>query len=693
MDVIVKNCNCLDEAKICIQENKLNIKYGPNGTGKSTISKALELIIAGEDLSELRPFKYRGASDSKESTPSVSGVDKLKSIKVFNEAYINQFIFKEDELIENSFDIFVKTQEYDKQMEAIDRNLLEIKKTFEKSEALEQITNDLLQLSQCFGKKTKDQPFHGSSTIGKSIGKGNKLVNIPKQLNGFADYLNSKENVGWINWQIKGNAYVDISSACPYCTSPTEDKKEVIKAVSKEFDSKVIENLNKLKDIFDKLKKYFSIEAQENFQSLFNNATEISPEGSAFLERVKIAIDALQTKLSGLRSISYFSLKDDSKVIEKIASLKIDMSFLTDLNSIETKAIVDEVNSALEKVIANIGILQGEVAKQRIQVERTIKSHRDEINAFLKYAGYKYTIDILFEDDSYKMKLFHAESDVAFTDGHTHLSFGERNAFAIILFMYQCLSESPDLIILDDPISSFDKNKKFALMDALFRKETALKGKTVLMLTHDFEPVVDLIYTKKDFFGGQTTAAFLQSNGGVVNEIEILAEDVMSFIRIGEQILDSKEDDIIKLVFLRRLYEISNEKGLSYQLVSSLLHKREEPTLKDNGSFRDMTEAEVLEASTEVRNRLPAFDYKALLARVKDDDQMLTLYKSTSSRHGKLKIFRIIKQDRHDNDVVAKFINESFHIENDYIMQLHPSKYEMIPQYIVDECDKALIKN
>ena len=37
----VKNCNCISDATIEIVEKSLNIKYGSNGTGKSTIVHAL----------------------------------------------------------------------------------------------------------------------------------------------------------------------------------------------------------------------------------------------------------------------------------------------------------------------------------------------------------------------------------------------------------------------------------------------------------------------------------------------------------------------------------------------------------------------------------------------------------------------------------------------------------------------------
>ena len=39
-----------------------------------------------------------------------------------------------------------------------------------------------------------------------------------------------------------------------------------------------------------------------------------------------------------------------------------------------------------------------------------------------------------------------------------------------------------------------------------------------------------------------------------------------------------------------------------------------------------------------------------------------------------------------ESDVIKKFINEAFHTENDMIYQLDPSKYQTIPQYVIDEC-------
>lgn len=52
----IQNCNNIVYADISILRGALHIKYGYNGTGKSTISKAIRFKILGDD-SELTFLK------------------------------------------------------------------------------------------------------------------------------------------------------------------------------------------------------------------------------------------------------------------------------------------------------------------------------------------------------------------------------------------------------------------------------------------------------------------------------------------------------------------------------------------------------------------------------------------------------------------------------------------------------------
>ena len=52
LKINLKNCNNVSECEIDIKKDLLNIFYAMNGTGKSTIGKALELLAKDETRSE-----------------------------------------------------------------------------------------------------------------------------------------------------------------------------------------------------------------------------------------------------------------------------------------------------------------------------------------------------------------------------------------------------------------------------------------------------------------------------------------------------------------------------------------------------------------------------------------------------------------------------------------------------------------
>ncbi len=288
------------------------------------------------------------------------------------------------------------------------------------------------------------------------------------------------------------------------------------------------------------------------------------------------------------------------------------------------------------------------------------------------------------------MKLRHNDLDTTISNVKTHLSYGEKNAFALVLFMYNALRSNANLIILDDPISSFDKNKKFAIINKLFRGKKSFQGKTVLMLTHDFDPIVDIIYNLPKNFNPKPKAVFLENNGGILKEIDITKGDVQTFIEIATTNIKLLSEPINKFVYLRRLYEVINNKGPAWQLLSNLFHKREIPLFKENGDARKMTDGEIQEGIEEIRKYIPEFNYTDEYKRVMDTREMINLYHESNNNYEKLQIYRVINNNNNSNYVIKKFVNESFHIENDYLFQLNPCKYEIIPQYIIDECDKDI---
>ena len=92
---------------------------------------------------------------------------------------------------------------------------------------------------------------------------------------------------------------------------------------------------------------------------------------------------------------------------------------------------------------------------------------------------------------------------------------------------------------------------------------------------------------------------------------------------------------------------------------------------------------------------MPNFDYDSLIAIVNDQEALKRIYSETNNNYAKLNIFRIIKEGELDgvHSVLRKFINESFHVENELISQLDPNEYDLIPDYIIEECNQCLLNN
>lgn len=689
MIIDIRNCNSIDHGEIGIEERRLNIKYAINGAGKSTIARAIELHTKGDgSISALMPFKHLAASDA-DVAPSISGLDGISSIAVFNDSYIAQFAFQRDEVLTNSFEVFVKTPDYDAHIEAIEKIIADIKTTFRNSAEIDRVIGDLASLSDSFGKAKSG--YSEAGALAKGIGKGNKVANIPKGLESYTAYLRSPLNSKWIKWQTDGNTYTSLSDNCPFCTNPTHDKKELIAQVGKEFDAKSLEHLNRILSVVESLGSYFSDDAKRTLADITRSVSPLSKEAIGYLLRIKDQIEMLKSKMLDLKGLSYFSMKDVEKVADYFARVKIDLTYLPELNSAPTAALVGQINGSLDNVLEKVGVLQGEVAKQNRLIKTTIEENKTDINEFLRYAGYKYYVDVEYANASYKMRLRHVDYSKAVENGGQHLSYGEKNAFSLVLFMYECLSKNPDMIVLDDPISSFDRNKKYAVLDMLFRGKKSLRGKTVLMMTHDLEPVIDTLYNLPHKFDPLPSAAFLYSKNGTVVETPITREDISTFGRICDENIARESDNVVKLVHLRRYYEVLNNKGLAYQLLSNLLKKRNKPFKKEAGVETALTEIEIEEASEEIRKKLPAFDYSTLLGQLADAEYMKRAYRDARFNYEKLQLFRVLQDGYPGNDVIQKFINETFHIENEYIMQINPCKYEVVPPYIVDECDKVVL--
>ena len=688
--ITLEHCNSITKAQLTLRRGSLNIKYGPNGLGKSTIARALVLNAQGASaLQELLPFKYRqGGTDKK---PTVVGADEIKDVLVFDEHYVSQFVFQPDEVVKNSFDIFIRTPEYQAGIEELEAIFEDLKKVFLENAALDAVIASFTELRNAF-TITKSGGIAKTSKGFKALGMGGKLATIPKPLLGFEEFLHSDDPAGWLSWQSKGKGFLELSDNCPFCSVSQVNKTTAV-SVSAEYESAAVKSLSALRLVLESLAGFFVPERLQQLRKITTSLEDLSPEQDQFLASLRGQVETLLNKFTALKELSFVSLRDEHDVDKALRSLKIDLELLDALNSEGTQDIVRGMNEQLEHVAQRINDIKRRVGIQKAQVAASIERNQDEINEYLRSAGYKYAVQIESSGDSYRMILEHEDSPGHLEAAGSHLSFGERNAFALVLFMHQVRRDAPDLVVLDDPVSSFDKTKKFAILHKLFHGKQSLRGFTTLLLTHDIEPAIDIVRTATSgqFQAASPAVHFLRSREGQVEEKPIKPSGIMTFSQVCDENIGSSADSVIKCIYLRRRYEVHGQQGAEYDVLSSLLHVRDEPSSKGGkGNFVLLDEGDRDRAMSEIRRVIPGFDYNALLAQLKDREALKAKFEDTNVGYEKVQIFRIasaLDPDAPGGDpAFKKFVNESYHIENEYVMQLNPREFDAVPEHVVQAC-------
>lgn len=692
--ITLRNCNNLDEAKLEIVHNRLNIKYAPNGTGKSTIAMALEASIGSGDTARLTPFKHRSSNET-EKLPHISGAEHFKSIMCFDEKYVEQFVFQKDELLSNSFEVFIRSDAYLKLDQDIDNLLDAIRRQFVGNVGLEELLQHLRRMLEAF-KPTK-AGFAKNSSGMKALSQGDILTSIPAKLVHYEPFLKSKHTVQWIDWQTRGTVFSEVTSACPFCTSDTTPVRERIEQVGKTYDKQLIKHLVDFLKLVDDLGSYLTTDTQKKLVDITALPSgTIGLEQETFLLEVYNQVKTLEDKLIGLKGLAGFKLYELNDVVEALSEYKIDLSYFSHLGSERMANAIDPLNDAIDSLIDTAGELRGKVAQQRVEVRRRIERYQTEINSFLTSGGYQYLAIIDGEGPNARLKLRHKDYDAFISHGTQHLSYGEKNAFALVLFMYECIAKAPDLVILDDPISSFDNNKKFAILNKLFRqgKGKCLQGETVLLLTHDLQPVIDTERSLARLFAGQTASSFLRLSRGTLDETPVRREDIQSFADICIDITTSNCLDIIKAIYLRRYLELISDRSDAYEVLANAIKGRQvaldhrKPRGKD-GAYPAMEPNAFKRGLNVILGYMASFDYSEIVRCASDPQELLGAYQQTTVGYEKLQLFRMLGVD-HNEPIVQKFINETYHIENEYLFQLDPRKYDTIPAYIVQFCDRLV---
>lgn len=695
INIKIENCRNIVKAEISLTPDVLNIRYAMNGTGKTTIAKAIQYLTDGTDLKELKTF-------GETLEPVCEIPPSIKKVLTFDEKFVDTIVFQESEVINDAFEIFIKTPDYDEKQNHL-------------NERLKEMNIDTLQNAE-YGilLKTGDAVLSKFTVINgnqlkkigliKSLTSSESIFQLPEKLKKFQPMMDKEYNVDWVGWKSDGTKY-DDNAICPFCTTEigeiyTEEKK----LFSDSYSKSNVKNIREMLGYFESVVEYMLPEKRDAMAKCIKESTD-EETITKWVTDFYHDLDFLVKRIKKIVSFNAYHVKQDeiSVLADKLNELLIKPDVLTIFKSDKTLKLINELNEKIEKVASEVEKLKVEIGTLKGSITSSLEKAIKDINEFLDMASINYSLEIQHLSATETKTLLRykrpGKDSIIIDDIKKCLSWGERNAFALVLFMHYAQSKNPDLIILDDPISSFDTNKKYAIINRLFinhKTKKTLYKKTALMLTHDFQPVIDFIINNKPN-GGSANAAFLRNDDGIMSQTDIEETDIRPFaLLLSENAAKNDLNKVHRITCLRKLLEhtISPEKSwLEYNLISSLLKTKNPPSFANE---IPMTDLEIADAEKYIQKYIEDFEYNTFLSEVFNQDSLIKLYLEESIDYFKLQIFRILLEinDLRSkiSDPLLKYIDEQFHIENDYAFYLDFSKYNTVPSYILPKCTEFLQK-
>ena len=695
MKIEFNNLGIIDCGIMNVAENTINIKYGINGAGKSTISKGIDRYINKDDLNDLKKF-------GSDVMPDIKIDNNIDNVIIFNQDYVNKYLFHED-LLNNSFEILINTEEYRIAIKRINDLFIELINAINESN-ITAIIDDLIRFRDSIKfKETQTDNGTKYSILGTSkLIKGRKLADISSVLKEsiipYKTRLEADDNHEWLSWFNSGIKFIS-DKACPFCLKELPHNFENIRSdIDNTFNKTALKQNVEVRKIVSEFSKYLDNEDKILMSQIIKSNESLREHEIDFLHSVYETCGSELTKLQVLKSLDVIKIKkifEEGKLISFLEDNKLLVPFYDTLNNEAVKAI-KRVNESIEKLIfksSEIDEVTKEFAKD---LNSSILNKTKYINDLFIISGIPYKIEIQsIGNESFKTVLKPIQEDKIITENS--LSYGEKNAISLILFSLEA-EKKYDLIILDDPVSSFDNNKKYALLHYLFSKENAIfKEKTVILFTHDFNIIIDLIF-KNEFKNIRNNCYFVTNENGVFIEKKINRDKIQNTCRQWlKKAKDPQCNILIRIVNLRKYIQYTNpSENNIWDVLSSIEHLYPKPiSLNDKKEKEIMEPGEIEKGINGIRRFITDFNYDNILREI-NTDNLLFWYNDSKSSLDKLQILRVYLYKNNKNlvnNVFMNYITESYHIEANEMMSLNEKSFNLIPNYVMNICDSIMEKN
>ncbi len=316
---------------------------------------------------------------------------------------------------------------------------------------------------------------------------------------------------------------------CPYCLQPinSEYREALYNSIRKVLSKKVEEHKKALNDLFIskieiEFQQYVALKPNV-LENCKNKLQELNDAINGFNNMIQLKINkpftpinlkqiGIHEKLNVLND-ALFVLeqirKEYNKPLEDAVLLRNELLKLN--NSIAYYEIIDYYNSfSVQKTkereakdnIDAANILSGQkkgILDELIDQKKSVSIALKLINMSLRYVFFANgRLEVRSEDGCYKL----------YSNGHqvkpNDISVGERNIIAICYFFTEILRQKEKsksyseevFLLIDDPVSSFDRENKIGIMSLLKEKLNTIIcaniNSKIVLLTHDIQAFFDL---------------------------------------------------------------------------------------------------------------------------------------------------------------------------------------------------------
>lgn len=651
MNLNIKNYKNIGNLNLDIDDNKVNFIFGISGSGKTSIGQSIyqtakeDEVMIGKDISEVKILLNNENVDT-------------EKVNLYNENVINNLI------VQNS----MNTDMY----QIIFSNDMSImKKKAEFQDLIKELLKFKDELYQYIGKvDVLIKNFGGKLTVKKELSATAKVIKFEKAITNtnnkkYVELIKSNGN-NYLKWISEGREFklYKETKTCPFCEqlvskSRIQTIEELCNLAPKDFEI-IFDNTNILKELNISSPDYSNIDDIEKLK-----------------ERIISKIKLKEEILNIIDVINYYMIENYNPS---------DISVINTSNEFEKEfpKVIDTIKDINNKIFD----IKKKLGELKQITDKTIHDNLKVLNDYIEKFGIPYRFKLNRYNIEEKLAdyiLYHVGDK---TQKHriNGLSYGEKNIISLLLFL---MSNKKDIVIIDDPASSYDDYRRKIIFDIIFHLQNK---KTFVVLSHDMVFIKYAVFYRQQ--GDKPNASaklkmFYNNTGKIIslenyNElISIKNIDYSDFDTIENQVRNHIKNNKLcyfrKIINLRILTEERKNNDSDYEIIynylSAIIHKKEKKVilqeLKDKG-FEEKNIISKIESKLDIKiEEIP-------------EDILFDFNISQLTDFEKIFYYR----DDIKDDIVKDEFNNIIHMNSSYTISLNPYKYNYFSPYVYNNINK-----